>query len=157
MFSPSDGGLEYVLASKSPDFYPSGRYFKYKITGYPKNPKLSVNGIKAKDKPLGSSIDEISKNVPNPRTVYQEGKAFQCQDCDTITAASYNLRYDSRADYVSGNGWDTRKFPLADVITKHHLDIIGTQEGDHGQMHDLMKLLPGYDFKGYEYGREVEV
>lgn len=69
-----------------------------------------------------------------------------------IRVASYNIRYDAKADYTSGNGWNTRKSALAKLIQDHHFEIIGTQEGDSGQMKDLMKLLPGFAYVGYPYG-----
>lgn len=69
-----------------------------------------------------------------------------------IRVASYNIRYDAKADYTSGNGWDTRKSALAKLIKDHHFEIIGTQEGDSNQMNGLMKLLPGFAYAGYPYG-----
>lgn len=69
-----------------------------------------------------------------------------------IRIASYNLRYDAKDDYSSGNGWNIRKFALAKLITAHEFEIIGTQEGNFDQMDALMDLLPGYAYVGYPYG-----
>ncbi len=68
-----------------------------------------------------------------------------------IRAASYNIRYAAPADEKTGNGWDIRKQPLADLIRGHDFDIVGTQEGNFSQMADLMTLLPEYDYVGYPY------
>src|SRR5690606_3089360 len=53
---------------------------------------------------------------------------------------------------TTGNGWNVRKTPLANLIRNHDFDIVGTQEGNFSQMGDLMTLLPGYDYIGYPYG-----
>lgn len=65
---------------------------------------------------------------------------------------SYNIRYNSKADDNSGNGWDIRKDPLAELILKHQFDIVGTQEGDSVQMEELNDLLPGFAYIAYPYG-----
>lgn len=74
------------------------------------------------------------------------------EDGIKIRVASYNLRYDAKDDYKSGNGWNIRKYALAKLITAHEFDIIGTQEGNYDQMDALMDLLPGYAYVGYPYG-----
>ncbi len=66
--------------------------------------------------------------------------------------AAYNIRYAADADEQTGNGWDKRKRPLADVIKKHGFDLIGTQEGMGQQLTDLKGMLPGFDYIGYPYG-----
>lgn len=66
--------------------------------------------------------------------------------------ATYNIRYDAEADYKTGNGWDTRKGELADLIKRYDFEIFGTQEGDKNQMNQLKGLLPGYDYVAHPYG-----
>lgn len=73
-------------------------------------------------------------------------------DTAKLKMASYNIRYDAKADYKSGNGWNDRKRAIAKLIQKYRFEIIGTQEGNFDQMDDLMKLLPGYTYIGYPYG-----
>ncbi len=68
-----------------------------------------------------------------------------------VKVASYNIRYAAAADETTGNGWDIRKAPLAELIQNHSFDIVGTQEGNFNQMADLMTLLPEYDYVGYPY------
>ena len=63
-----------------------------------------------------------------------------------IVAASYNLRYDNPGD--SGNLWKDRVSHIADLITYHNFDIIGTQEGLDHQLVDLEKRIPSYTYYG---------
>ncbi len=76
----------------------------------------------------------------------------QESDSSLVRVASYNIRYAAEADVKTGNGWDVRKKPLADLIIKHEFDIIGTQEGDSAQLKDLEVLLPSFKYIGYPYG-----
>lgn len=67
-------------------------------------------------------------------------------------AATYNIRYDAAADTESGNGWEIRKKPVVELMQKHGFDIVGTQEGDAGQLADVLELMPGYAVTAYPYG-----
>lgn len=67
-------------------------------------------------------------------------------------AASYNIRYEAPADEKTGNGWDKRKGPLADLIKARDFDIVGTQEGNAKQLSELKAMLPGYEYLGHPYG-----
>ncbi len=68
-----------------------------------------------------------------------------------IKVSSYNIRVAAAADVETGNAWEIRKVPLADLMLRHDFDIIGTQEGSFKQMDELMALLPGYGYIGYPY------
>src|SRR5690606_41971448 len=70
----------------------------------------------------------------------------------SFRVAAYNIRYDAQMDVESGNAWDLRKEPLARLIRQHGFDIVGTQEGDGGQMDDLKELLPAFDIVAHPYG-----
>ncbi len=70
----------------------------------------------------------------------------------SFRVAAYNIRYDAQMDVESGNAWDLRKEPLARLIRQHGFDIVGTQEGDAGQMDDLKELLPAFDIVAHPYG-----
>ncbi|WP_215223916.1 endonuclease/exonuclease/phosphatase family protein [Echinicola shivajiensis] len=70
----------------------------------------------------------------------------------SFRAASYNIRYNPKADVASGNGWEKRKEPLSHLIVQNQFDLVGTQEGDSTQIADLKGLLPGFDYVGYPYG-----
>lgn len=76
------------------------------------------------------------------------------QEGDSVgfRVASYNIRYAAEEDEVSGNGWELRKKPLAQLVLTHQFDIIGTQEGNKQQLQELKDLLPGYSYVGYPYG-----
>jgi len=70
----------------------------------------------------------------------------------SFRAASYNIRIDAKADIESGNGWNIRKYPLAELIARHKFDIVGTQEGTTKQLEELKQLLPAFDFVAHPYG-----
>lgn len=76
----------------------------------------------------------------------------KCADGVKLRVSSYNIRYDSSKDVESGNGWDLRKAPLAELIKHNKFDIVGTQEGNAKQMAELKELLPEYDYVAYPYG-----
>ena len=59
--------------------------------------------------------------------------------------ASYNIRNANKSDPEKGNGWEVRKQPVADLIKRHELDIVGIQEPYGNQIDDLDKLLGDYD------------
>lgn len=70
----------------------------------------------------------------------------------TLKVSSYNIRFDAQADYDTGNGWNDRKGALAELITRHGFEIVGTQEGHANQLTELKGLLPGYDYVAHPYG-----
>lgn len=70
----------------------------------------------------------------------------------SFRAATYNIRYNPAEDVASGNGWKVRREPLAQLISRHQFDLVATQEGDSGQLSDLLGLLPGFDYVGFPYG-----
>jgi endonuclease/exonuclease/phosphatase family metal-dependent hydrolase len=63
-----------------------------------------------------------------------------------LRVASYNLRYDNPGDSL--DNWKYRKDVMGKQILFHDFDIIGTQEGLHHQLNDLMDRLPNYDYIG---------
>jgi endonuclease/exonuclease/phosphatase family metal-dependent hydrolase len=68
----------------------------------------------------------------------------------TLTVATYNLRYDNRGD--SGNLWVNRAPIQANLISFHDFDVVGIQEGLINQLEDLSKALPQYT--RYGIGRD---
>jgi endonuclease/exonuclease/phosphatase family metal-dependent hydrolase len=80
---------------------------------------------------------------------------ISCDD-DAITSrlkvSSFNIRYAANVDIETGNGWDVRKQHVANLITTHNFDIVGTQEGNDSQLADLKTYLPEYKFVGHPYG-----
>ena len=60
----------------------------------------------------------------------------------TLTVASYNLRNANPKDAAQGNGWAQRCPVIADLVRFHDFDIFGAQEVLHGQLLDLLAVLP---------------
>ncbi|MGO3267187.1 MAG: endonuclease/exonuclease/phosphatase family protein [Sphingobacteriaceae bacterium] len=73
-------------------------------------------------------------------------------DSVQIKVSTYNIRYAADEDVKTGNGWDIRKKTVADLILNHGFEIVGTQEGDQGQVDDLLGLMPKYAVTAYPYG-----
>ncbi len=69
-------------------------------------------------------------------------------EAQTLTAATYNVRYDSRTDSTKGNGWQQRSPYLCQLIRFHDFDIFGAQEVTHRQLLDMLDALPGYAYIG---------
>jgi endonuclease/exonuclease/phosphatase family metal-dependent hydrolase len=65
-----------------------------------------------------------------------------------LNIATYNIRYDSKADSVAGNGWQARYPHIAEIIRFHELDVFGIQEGLYHQLTQLNDSLPGYKWIG---------
>lgn len=53
-----------------------------------------------------------------------------------------NIRFDNPAD--GNNSWAHRRDFLSQLLLSHRPDIIGTQEGRHGQLKDLESLLKDF-------------
>ena len=75
-----------------------------------------------------------------------------CSSKVELRVATFNIRYDSAADAQSGDSWAERKGAVAELITSHDFDIVGTQEGDARQIEDLSTLMAEYDHIGHSYG-----
>lgn len=65
-----------------------------------------------------------------------------------FTVATYNLRQANHEDSVNGNGWGQRAPYIAKLVQFHGFDIFGTQEGFYGQLEDLKRMLPKYEYIG---------
>jgi endonuclease/exonuclease/phosphatase family metal-dependent hydrolase len=63
----------------------------------------------------------------------------------TLCVMTYNLRY---ASSTPPNDWPSRRPLMRELIQKFSPDIIGTQEGLHGQLLDIAADLPEYDWIG---------
>ena len=74
---------------------------------------------------------------------------FSCQENTTsVVAMSYNIRYDAPNDGI--NIWDNRKEGLVKILTKHNIDIIGTQEGLEHQLDYIKSSLNGFKMIGVD-------
>lgn len=75
--------------------------------------------------------------------------SLPCQ-AQTITWATFNIRYDNPAD--QSNNWQFRKDTVTRFIQAQDMDIVGMQEVLHNQLEDLLQRLPGY--KSIGVGRD---
>lgn len=93
-------------------------------------------------------------DCPNTELTVQQIGAKTGGDPNTgkLKVSSYNIRYAAKADIETGNGWEVRKQHVANLITTHNFDIVGTQEGNDAQLADLKAHLPAYNFVGHPYG-----
>ncbi len=66
-------------------------------------------------------------------------------DAASLNYATWNLRWPDKRDIASGDTWDKRVKPIADVIGFYDFDIIGLQEARASQINDLFKYLNQYD------------
>ena len=65
---------------------------------------------------------------------------------ETMRVMTFNIRVNVASDGI--NAWPNRRDMAAGMIRFHHADIVGTQEALIGQLHDLQKRLPDYDWCG---------
>lgn len=67
---------------------------------------------------------------------------------NSMSVASFNIRYDNPGDAEHGNGWKDRLPVIGRLIRFHDFDVLGIQEALHNQMQDLGKELPAYASTG---------
>lgn len=91
---------------------------------------------------LSFAISNCAKNTEQSKVV----------DSIQFRIGQYNIRYPAPEDEKTGNGWEVRKKPMAELITSHHFDIFGTQEGYDFMLEDLKGLLPGFNYIKHRYG-----
>ena len=65
-----------------------------------------------------------------------------------LTVGTFNIRCKTPKDDAKGDGWDTRKKWVADLIEFEYPDIFGTQEVRYEQKLDLIDMLPEYGCVG---------
>ena len=66
----------------------------------------------------------------------------------TLVVGSYNIRYRNDGDETKGHIWAKRCQVIADQLNYHHPDAFGAQEVLKGQLDDLLRALPDYDYVG---------
>ena len=73
--------------------------------------------------------------------------AFFPEDDGTIRVMSFNVRYNNPGDGI--NAWPHRSAKVAEMIGKRYqADIVGLQEVLRGQVEDLVRHLPEFDWVG---------
>ena len=71
--------------------------------------------------------------------------AVQAQE---LTVCTYNLRYKNNDDTNAGNGWNTRRTYLINLVNFQQPDLMGVQEALNAQMTDVANGLTGYAYIG---------
>ena len=71
--------------------------------------------------------------------------AYSQQSDMALRVSSYNIRMDTRSDSL--NAWEYRKDNVNALIKFHDMDIVGTQEGFHHQLQDIVRM-PEYSYFG---------
>jgi endonuclease/exonuclease/phosphatase family metal-dependent hydrolase len=72
-----------------------------------------------------------------------------------IKVCSFNIRFNNPKD--APNDWPARKDKVTSQLLFHEVDIIGVQEALHGQLQDMLSMMPGYRYTGVgrDDGKEV--
>ena len=71
--------------------------------------------------------------------------AAQAQE---LTVCTYNLRYKNSGDTDAGNGWNTRRTYLINLVNFQQPDLLGVQEALNPQMTDMANGLKDYAYIG---------
>jgi len=71
--------------------------------------------------------------------------AAQAQE---LTVCTYNVRYKNSSDTNAGNGWNTRRTYIINLINFQQPDLLGVQEALKAQMDDMANGLKGYAYIG---------
>ena len=66
----------------------------------------------------------------------------------TLSVASYNIRYANANDAKAGNAWFARAPRIASLVSYEAWDVVGMQEVLHPQLQDLRQALKEYDYVG---------
>lgn len=73
------------------------------------------------------------------------GSPVAAAHAETLRVGTFNLRYANPND---PHPWSARRDVAAELIEKHQLDVVGTQEGLYTQVKDLEVALPDYRWIG---------
>lgn len=80
------------------------------------------------------------REVPRAVAVSEDGSM-------EVKAMTLNLRYENGED-LGRRAWAQRVIGMVRMLRRESPDVLGVQEGLHGQVADLRASLPGYDFAG---------
>ena len=80
--------------------------------------------------------DEVLRAVP----VSEDGAMV-------VNAMTFNIRHEDDGD-TGQRAWSERVGRIVRMVREEEVDIMGIQEGQHGQVADLRVSLPDYDFAG---------
>lgn len=65
-----------------------------------------------------------------------------------LSVCTYNLRYKNSGDTDAGNGWNTRRTYLINLMNFQKPDLLGVQEATNAQMTDMANGMKGYAYIG---------
>lgn len=75
------------------------------------------------------------------------GTALPVGACDTLTYATFNIRY-ANGDRGTKHDWSLRRDTVARFVQQAKIDVCGMQEVLHEQLLDLQERMPEYAFVG---------
>ncbi len=124
--------------------------------------------------PSGVQVDRFTDALGGPSVTVAQGQltltlpalfgavllgtevAFAAPHPEAMRVMSYNIRCGSCERESDVNHWSRRKYLVADVIKSAQADVIGLQEAELFQVHDLVSLLADFDWVGVgrDDGRE---
>ncbi|OJV20842.1 MAG: endonuclease [Bacteroidetes bacterium 41-46] len=81
-------------------------------------------------------------------TVILSWIALDVATAQSFNIATYNIRYENRADSLNGNGWGQRLPHIANLVRYHDFDIFGSQEVFYSQLNGMLAAMPEYNYIG---------
>jgi endonuclease/exonuclease/phosphatase family metal-dependent hydrolase len=75
-----------------------------------------------------------------------QAPAPQPAEAAPLTVMSFNIRYGTAND--GENHWLKRREQLFTLLREQQADVVGLQEALHGQIDEILKAVPGYDYVG---------
>ena len=75
-----------------------------------------------------------------------QAPAGQPAQAAPLTVMSFNIRYGTASD--GDNHWLKRREQLFALLREQQADVIGLQEALHGQIEEILRAVPGYDYVG---------
>lgn len=82
-----------------------------------------------------------AKPIPRAVVVREDGLL-------ELSLMTFNLRYENAPGDVGQRAWRERVLGIVRMIREEDVDVLGIQEGLHGQVADLIGSLPDYIFYG---------
>lgn len=64
-----------------------------------------------------------------------------------VTLMTFNLRYENDRE-TGKRAWRNRVVGIIDMLVKEKVEILGIQEGQHGQVADIRASMPDFGFEG---------
>lgn len=65
-----------------------------------------------------------------------------------LNVGSVNIRWNTKVDYKTNNGWNERKGHLCDLLNFEAFDLFGAQEATKVQIDDMLAAMPDYNYIG---------